>query len=96
MISSSNLPKKRGRPLGSKNKSKRVRKVAGKEYTFKDKAFKQVDKNLRSMPNIPPIPVRILKDEMVKDQEIKILNLEHQIIGYKAVISYLEHMLGQK
>jgi len=94
MISSSNLPKKRGRPLGSKNK--RVRKVAGKEYTFKDKLFKQVDKNLRSMPKIPPIPVKILKDEIVKDQEIKILNLEHQIVGYKAVISYLEHMLGKK
>jgi hypothetical protein len=93
MILSSNLPKKRGRPLGSKDK--RARKVA-KKVGSKSKAFKQVDKNLRSMPNIPPIPVRILKDEIVKDQEIKILNLEHQIIGYKAVISYLEHMLGQK
>jgi hypothetical protein len=85
------VAKKRGRPLGSKNKRKVAEKVASKS-----KAFKQVDKNLRSMPNIPPIPVRILKDEIVKDQEIKILNLEHQIIGYKAVISYLEHMLGQK
>ena len=93
MILNSNLPKKRGRPLGSRDK--RARKVA-KKVGSKSKAFKQVDKNLRSMPNIPPIPVRILKDEMVKDQEIKILNLEHQIIGYKAVISYLEHMLGQK
>jgi hypothetical protein len=91
MTLSSNLPKKRGRPLGSKNKRKVAKKVGSKS-----KAFKQVDKNLRSMPNIPPIPVRILKDEIVKDQEIKILNLEHQIIGYKAVISYLEHMLGQK
>jgi len=90
---SSNLPKKRGRPLGSKDK--RARKVA-KKVGSKSKAFKQVDKNLRSMPKIPPIPVRILKDEIVKDQEIKILNLEHQIVGYKAVISYLEHMLGKK
>jgi hypothetical protein len=93
MTSSSNLPKKRGRPLGSKDK--RARKVA-KKVGSKSKPFKQIDKNLRSMPSIPPIPLRILKDEMVKDQEIKILNLEHQIIGYKAVISYLEHMLGQK
>jgi len=93
MILSSNLPKKRGRPLGSKDK--RARKVA-KKVGSKSKAFKQVDESLRSMPNIPPIPVKILKDEIVKDQEIKILNLEHQIIGYKAVISYLEHMLGQK
>jgi murein L,D-transpeptidase YafK len=41
MTSNSNFPlaKKRGRPLGSKNK--RTRTVAGKEYTFKKKAFKQ-------------------------------------------------------
>jgi hypothetical protein len=96
MTSNSKKPiaKKRGRPLGSKNK--RVRKVAGKEYTFKDRAFKQVDESFRSIPKVPPIPVSILKNEIVKDQEIKILNLEHQIIGYKAVINYLEHMLGKK
>jgi len=41
MTSNSDFPlaKKRGRPLGSKNK--RTRTVAGKEYTFKKKAFKQ-------------------------------------------------------
>jgi hypothetical protein len=93
MTSNSNFPlaKKRGRPLGSTNK--RTRKVAGKEFTFKDKKFKQVDEKLRSMPNIPSIPVSIIKDEIVKDQEIKILNLEHQAIGYRAVINYLEHQL---
>jgi hypothetical protein len=90
------IAKKRGRPLGSKNKNKRVRKVAGKEYTFKDKAFKQVDEKFRSIPKVPPIPARVLVDKMYEDQEVKILNLEHQIIGYKAVISYLEHMLGKK
>ena len=41
MTSNSDFPlaKKRGRPLGSKNK--RTRTVAGKEYTFKKKAFKR-------------------------------------------------------
>jgi len=86
--------KKRGRPLGSTNK--RVRKVAGKEYTFKEKAFKQVDEKARAMPNIPPIPMSVLKDSMIKDQEIKILNLQHQAVGYRAVISYLENKLGTK
>lgn len=85
------LKKRRGRPLGSTNK--RVRKIAGKEYVFKDKTFKQVDEQFRSAPKIPSIPVRIIKDEMIKDQEIKILNLEHQAIGYRAVINYLEHQL---
>jgi len=35
------LAKKRGRPLGSKNK--RTRTVAGKKYTFKENAFKPTD-----------------------------------------------------
>lgn len=91
MTLSSNLPKKRGRPLGSKNKRKVAKKVGSKS-----KVFKQVDKQFRSIPKVPPIPARVLVDKMYEDQEIKILNLEHQIIGYKAVISYLEHMLGQK
>ena len=85
------LKKKRGRPLGSTNKRTRV--VAGKEYTFKDIAFKQVDEKLRTMPKIPSIPVSFIKDEMIRDQEVKILNLEHQAIGYRAVINYLEHQL---
>ena len=88
------LKKSRGRPLGSKNK--RTKTVAGKEYTFKDKKFKQVDEKFRYTPSVPPIPMSVLKEKMYEDLEIKILNLEHQIIGYKAVISYLEHMLGKK
>ena len=93
MTSNSKFPlaKRRGRPLGSKNK--RTRTVAGKEYTFKDKKFKQVDEKFRYTPSVPPIPMSVLKDEIVKDQEIKILNLEHQAIGYRAVINYLEHQL---
>ena len=83
--------KKRGRPLGSTNKRKVARKIASK-----DKAFKQVNEQLRSMPNIPPIPMSVIKDSMIKDQEIKILNLQHQAVGYRAVISYLENKLGTK
>jgi len=93
MTSNSKFPlaKKRGRPLGSTNK--RTRTVAGKEYTFKDKKFKQVDEKFRTMPNIPFISARVLVEKMYEDQEIKILNLEHQAIGYRAVINYLEHQL---
>lgn len=88
MTSLSNFPlkKKRGRPLGSTKKH--VKKVVNK-----DKPFKQVNEKLRLMPEIPPIPISILKNEMIKDQEVKILNLEHQAIGYRAVINYLEHQL---
>jgi len=85
------IAKKRGRPLGSKNKRKVAEKVASKS-----KLFKQVDEKFRLIPKVPSIPARILVKKMYEDQEVKILNLEHQIIGYKAVISYLEHMLGKK
>jgi hypothetical protein len=44
------LKKSRGRPLGSKNK--RTRTVAGKEYTFKKKAFKRSN-NSESKPEMP-------------------------------------------
>jgi hypothetical protein len=44
------LKKSRGRPLGSKNK--RTKTVAGKEYTFKKKAFKRSN-NSESKPEMP-------------------------------------------
>jgi hypothetical protein len=92
MTLNSNTPKKLGRPVGSKNKRKRVAKKVGS----KDKAFKQANEQLGRIPTIPPIPMSVLKDSMIKDQEIKILNLQHQAVGYRAVISYLENKLGTK
>ena len=55
MTSNSNPAKKLGRPLGSKNK--RVRKVAGKEYTFKDKAFKRSNASGSKSKMPKPIPI---------------------------------------
>ena len=49
-LSENPVAKKRGRPAGSKNK--RVRTVAGKEYTFKDKAFKR-----RGRPRLTELPL---------------------------------------
>jgi len=86
MTSNFNFPKKRGRPVGSKNK--RYKRPA-KKSAAKDGLFKQFD------PAATLEKIRAI-DAMVADQERKIINLEHQIIGYKAVISYLEHKLGTK
>jgi len=85
MKSNSNFPlaKKRGRPVGSLNKRKVAKKVVAKDSSFKRA---DADKLLEN----------ILTNELVVEQETKILNLEHQAIGYKAVISYLEHKLGTK
>ena len=82
MTLNSNLPKKRGRPLGSKNKRKVAKKVGSKDNAFKQADVKKFIKDLN--------------DNVVTEQETIILNLEHQIIGYKAVISYLEYRLGTK
>lgn len=32
--------------------------------------------------------------DIIDSKDIKIMELNHQIVGYKAVISYLEHQLG--
>lgn len=32
--------------------------------------------------------------DIIDDKDVQILNLKHEIVGYKAVISYLEHQLG--
>jgi hypothetical protein len=82
------VAKKRGRPVGSKNK--RIRKVAGKEYTFKDKAFKQPKP--AAADNLMNDNLRLIQDNGRLLNAIN--NLEHQVIGYRAVISYLENRLG--
>jgi predicted transcriptional regulator len=85
------VAKKRGRPLGSKNK--RVRKVAGKEYTFKDKTFKQSSTDA-AVHNLMDANLKLIGDN---NQLLKAIeNLQHQIIGFRAVISYLESQAGLK
>jgi hypothetical protein len=100
MTLNSNLPKKRGRPLGSRDK--RARKVA-KKVSSKGKAFKQPDPVATAFKQYvkeydPVATLAKIKaiDAHVAEQNIKIINLEHQIVGYKAVISYLEYQLGTK
>jgi hypothetical protein len=79
--------KKRGRPAGSKNKPKAVATKA------KAVDWEKLCKHLQSA----------LRDEFadneklvtkVKEMEFKVANLEHQAIGYRAVVSYLENKLG--
>jgi tRNA A37 N6-isopentenylltransferase MiaA len=33
-------------------------------------------------------------EDTIDQKDIEIMELKHQIVGYKAVISYLEHQLG--
>lgn len=82
--------KKRGRPLGSKNKKKIVVKPQVKAKVVD---WEKLCKHLQTA----------LRDEFadneklvtkVKELEFKVANLEHQAIGYRAVVSYLENKLG--
>lgn len=82
------VKKRLGRPPGVKNKTKKVRKVS---QTPIEKLQRAHDK---------------LKDEHLLHQRTSntacnalnniIADLKHEIIGYQAVISYLENQLGLK
>jgi hypothetical protein len=80
------LSKKRGRPIGSKNKAKPAAKV---------KTFKQSDVGMQRLKMVGEIVQKNL--ELIKDNTelVNHINkLEHQIIGFRAVISYLENQAG--
>jgi hypothetical protein len=51
----------------------------------------RVAKSVRELMNRPTY--EYLQDT-IDEKELEILELKHQIVGYKAVISYLEHQLG--
>ena len=73
--------KKRGRPLGSKNKKLVTRNV---------KKFKLRDIEGRALS-------KIVELEKIRQNLHNVIdNLEHQAVQYKAVISYLENKLEIK
>ena len=73
--------KKRGRPVGSKNKKPVARKA---------KTFKQFDPTQRAF-------AKIVELEKIRENLHNMIdNLEHKAIQYQAVISYLENKLENK
>lgn len=106
--------KKRGRPLGSKNKPKKIRilkaeldlakkmNVPIEEYAkakikinrtaaASRASFKQAE-HQRALHNIVDENLRL--QEANRTLTSKVENLNHQVIGFRAVISYLENRLG--
>jgi len=73
--------KKRGRPVGSKNK---------KPVTRNAKTFKLRDIESRALNKIVEL------EKIRQNLHGVIDNLEHQAVQYKAVISYLENKLETK
>lgn len=78
--------KKRGRPLGSKNKTTRSKNKA----VGGSKPFKQFNPMQQALKKITELEIiRSNLHDMID-------NLEHKAVQYQAVISYLEHKLEQK
>jgi len=106
--------KKLGRPLGSKNKPKKVTLSAsevafaqtvnvplgelakvkfkrGRPAAASRASFKQAE-HQRALHSIVDENLRLL--EANRTLTSKVENLSHQVIGFRAVISYLENRLG--
>ena len=114
MTSSSDFPlaKKRGRPLGSKNK--RTRTVAGKEYTFKKKAFKRSSSAGSKLEQPKEIPLGAFSwvdayektyanleracERLVELQGVKaeLEQAKEDIVGLSTIINYLEIRLEEQ
>jgi predicted transcriptional regulator len=75
--------KKLGRPVGSKNKLKPAATKTFKQSSTDAAVHRLMEANLS-----------LIKDN---NQLLKVINnLEHQIIGFRAVVSYLEVQAGLK
>ena len=75
--------RKPGRPKGTKTKTVSIK------ANFKE-AIKNASHDLRVANSILSL------NNTINHLETDLANLRHQIIGYKAVISYLENQLGLK
>lgn len=60
-----------------------------KLYTFDDINAEAEARSIRQ----DRVAITSLQDT-IDGKDLEIMELKHQIIGYKAVISYLEHQLG--
>jgi hypothetical protein len=97
------IKKKVGRPLGSKNKPKKII-LSRSEVEFankvgvstKDYAKQKIKINKETKKLEAAQDARL--NDLAYQQTLlaRIKNLEHQAVGYRAVISYLSHQLGLK
>jgi hypothetical protein len=90
-LSKKPVTKKRGRPIGSKNKKKPV----AKRLVFKGMDLQR--KAQQSLARLNDIGKRIDELESIRTNLHRVIdNLEHQAVQYRAVIDYLETKLELK
>lgn len=101
-ISLSEIVKKVGRPVGSKNKPKKIILTRG-EVELANKVGVSTEDYAKQKIKLAKKPkVAAANNDRLNDlrfqQELlaRIKNLEHQATGYRAVISYLSHQLELK
>jgi hypothetical protein len=83
--------RKRGRPVGSKNKPATKVKPAAKAKEFKRSEF---DKLLDDLFDAEVLCLKM--HQTVESLELKVKNLEHKAMQYEVVIDYLETKLEIK
>jgi DNA anti-recombination protein RmuC len=76
--------KKRGRPVGSKNKPSKSKVKVNWERLAKQLQTALSDEFKESQG----------LSERINNLQYQVANLEHQAIGYRAILSYLENKLG--
>jgi len=70
-----------------------------KIYTFDElnseaERIDQAQRVAKSVKELMSRPTYESLQDTIDTKDLEILELKHQIVGYKAVISYLEHQLG--
>jgi hypothetical protein len=70
-----------------------------KIYTFDElnseaERIDQAQRVAKSVKELMNRPTYESLQDTIDGKDLEILELKHQIVGYKAVISYLEHQLG--
>jgi hypothetical protein len=60
------------------------------EQSVMDRA-QRIAESVREAMNRPSVAAL---EDVIDGKDLEIMELKHQIVGYKAVISYLEHQLG--
>ena len=91
-LSKNQVAKKRGRPLGSRDKrARKVAKKVGKDVVLNQK---DIDALLEDLIDSEFLCKKM--HDTVESLELKIKNLEHKAMQYEVVIDYLETKLEIK
>lgn len=88
------IKRKVGRPKGSKNKMTKVEFKKAIDPSIQKRREAKAVLKLAEIGSVVAKETRL--NHTIDQLNAEIANLKHQVIGYKALISYLEFQLGLK